>query len=246
MLGKLIKLDLWFGWKKFVSIAAVMVAAGIFMPILWDVSGLGSLILLYLGVLIIGIMCVYICVQYFRSNLFGSEGYLMFTLPVSTTQLITSKLITTVFWFNFMLASAGLSVVLLGRISPMDLWEILITRESWSILLSVLISANAIGIPTITAVYFGASITNITFRNRPIHGIIATIVSIICVIGANRFTIRVETEFYRRNFDEMFASGQSWWLRWGDDICALGAAALSTFIFFMLTRYIATKKLNLR
>lgn len=35
----------------------------------------------------------------FRSNLLGDEGYVMFTLPVSTHQLVWAKLITSVVWF---------------------------------------------------------------------------------------------------------------------------------------------------
>ena len=35
----------------------------------------------------------------FRSNLLGDEGYVMFTLPVSTHQLVWAKLITSAVWF---------------------------------------------------------------------------------------------------------------------------------------------------
>lgn len=38
-------------------------------------------------------------VQRFRSNLLGDEGYVMFTLPVSTHQLVWAKLLVSTLWF---------------------------------------------------------------------------------------------------------------------------------------------------
>lgn len=45
----------------------------------------------------LAITVIYMIVRFYK-NLLSDEGYLMFTLPVKTHQLITSKLIVTVFW----------------------------------------------------------------------------------------------------------------------------------------------------
>lgn len=51
-------------------------------------------------ILLIGtcILTYFIIIKRFYSNMFGDEGYLMFTLPVSTKQLLGSKLISALLW----------------------------------------------------------------------------------------------------------------------------------------------------
>ncbi|WP_069999926.1 hypothetical protein [Cellulosilyticum sp. I15G10I2] len=46
----------------------------------------------------LGVLTIIGIVQRFNKNLLSDEGYLMFTLPVSPTKLIVSKLITSVVW----------------------------------------------------------------------------------------------------------------------------------------------------
>lgn len=57
------------------------------------------LMVLYLSVIFaIAVLCFVGTVQRFYKNLLGREGYLMHTLPVTETQLILSKLITSMVW----------------------------------------------------------------------------------------------------------------------------------------------------
>ena len=44
------------------------------------------------------IVTIFIIIQRFYKNLLGDEGYLMNTLPVSTTSNISSKLISAIIW----------------------------------------------------------------------------------------------------------------------------------------------------
>ena len=46
----------------------------------------------------IAVLCFVSTVQRFYKNLLGREGYLMHTLPVTETQLILSKLLTSMVW----------------------------------------------------------------------------------------------------------------------------------------------------
>lgn len=57
------------------------------------------LMIVYVSVLFaIAVLCFVSTVQRFYKNLLGREGYLMHTLPVTETQLILSKLITSMVW----------------------------------------------------------------------------------------------------------------------------------------------------
>lgn len=57
------------------------------------------LMVLYLSVIFaIAVLCFVNTIQRFYQNLLGREGYLMHTLPVNETQLILSKLITSMGW----------------------------------------------------------------------------------------------------------------------------------------------------
>ncbi len=57
------------------------------------------LMIVYVSVIFaIAVLCFVSTVQRFYKNLLGREGYLMHTLPVTETQLILSKLITSMVW----------------------------------------------------------------------------------------------------------------------------------------------------
>ena len=86
----------------------------------------GLLSLVYTGV-IIGTVVVTIMtiVQRFYRNLLGREGYLMHTLPVTETQLVTSKLISSTVWSLCSILAACLSFGILAvlMMADMDLLE---------------------------------------------------------------------------------------------------------------------------
>ncbi len=51
------------------------------------------------GLIAVCIMALVVCIERFRKNLLGDEGYLMFTLPVSVDEHIFAKLIVSSVWF---------------------------------------------------------------------------------------------------------------------------------------------------
>jgi hypothetical protein len=61
----------------------------------------------------LGVLTIIGVVQRFKNNLLSDEGYLMFTLPVTTTKLITSKIVTTTIWSIASGIVAGLSFIIL-------------------------------------------------------------------------------------------------------------------------------------
>ncbi|MBQ7737362.1 MAG: hypothetical protein IJT62_05950 [Oscillospiraceae bacterium] len=109
MLGKLMKYDLRYGLRKFwpvwAGIAALSILNGFTIRgVLIDgshanglvtfVAGILPIILLgVLGVTLGILMLVFICERFYR-GLLGDEGYLMFTLPATSAELIASKALT--------------------------------------------------------------------------------------------------------------------------------------------------------
>ena len=111
MLTKLLKYEMKASARTliplYIAILAVAVACGVQMTILMKpiaVSGsqitFSSLLFLALFGLCIatGVLTLMTIVQRFNASLIGDEGYLMFTLPVTHTQLLSSKLIGAVLW----------------------------------------------------------------------------------------------------------------------------------------------------
>lgn len=74
----------------------------------------GLLIMIYVFVIIgIFILTYFIVIRRFYTNMFGDEGYLMFTLPVTTGQLLNSKLIAAFIWQFAMIPAMCLSFFIL-------------------------------------------------------------------------------------------------------------------------------------
>ena len=87
-----------------------------------DIPGLRILFILILiffgmGIVAIGVMALVVMVSRFYRNLLKSEGYLMFTLPVSVHELIWSKLIVSLVWFF----AAALFVLLIIALTGLNL-----------------------------------------------------------------------------------------------------------------------------
>lgn len=103
MLGKLLKYELKSSAKFFVpmyfAILAITTLNSIFMRKNLFV-GAQSIINMVVGALFIALttLTVVIIVRRFKKNLLGNEGYLMFTLPVSSSKLILSKYISALIW----------------------------------------------------------------------------------------------------------------------------------------------------
>lgn len=66
----------------------------------WFTVLFGIVIFLFVvGLMAVCIMALVVCIERFRKNLLGDEGYLMFTLPVSVDEHIFAKLIVSSVWF---------------------------------------------------------------------------------------------------------------------------------------------------
>ena len=120
MLGKLIKYD-------FCSIArilfpvygALLVAAVLLGISSRDTQVSLTIAMIYSALLIAAIlMTMVLVIQRFYSNLLGREGYLMFTIPVSTGTHIFAKVVTALLWGLLGIIVVVLSGVLIMAFDP--------------------------------------------------------------------------------------------------------------------------------
>lgn len=139
MLGKLMKYDLRSGIRTFaliwIGLAALAAINGLTLRITFDgdiqsklarfiitVLPMGLLVALYVAM---GIFMLVFIINRFYKGLLGDEGYLMFTLPVSVSEHIGSKLLTSMIFqigsFAVAVLSGGL---LLAVLAPANLREI--------------------------------------------------------------------------------------------------------------------------
>ena len=102
MLGKLIKNEFkanihTIGMIYVVAAAAILVMMAAFIVKITWLSAVATIVLCATGVLAI-VMTFVSVIQNFKKTLFGGQGYLSFTLPVTSGQLLAAKTITSFCW----------------------------------------------------------------------------------------------------------------------------------------------------
>ena len=141
MLGKLIKYDLKALAKILAPLWGVLLVMGLIfgISIRSNLDGIGNTMIVFSLVVIVAVivaifvMNVIIVIQRFWNGLLQEEGYLMFTLPVTTRSLILSKVISA------LIISCGTALVisLLGveiiAISPVKLMDTVTYFGNWVI-----------------------------------------------------------------------------------------------------------------
>ena len=92
------------------------------------------------GLIAVCIMALVVCIERFRKNLLGDEGYLMFTLPVSVDEHIFAKLIVSSVWFvaTWLVCMLAFVLMFLCNLDLMDVdWSEIsyVMGEVWAKLL---------------------------------------------------------------------------------------------------------------
>ena len=98
MLGKLLKYELKATSRVFVplyiAILVVSIVNGLSLNLeIFNIQGLATIILMCLFISLF-VITIVVTIQRFNKNLLKDEGYLMFTLPVSSKYLVLSKYLT--------------------------------------------------------------------------------------------------------------------------------------------------------
>ena len=228
------------------------------------------LMIVYVSVILaIAVLCFVNTIQRFYQNLLGREGYLMHTLPVTETQLILSKLITSMVWvlcsglvgivcITVMVSIGVLDAEVLGTEnwdSWMQLWGMLYGELGakfwlvtfWTILINLARLADLI-----LCVYAACMIAH----QFPKHVMVA---GILAFIGLNIVETQLDKLLGTNDVSmivDVSVTGVSYGvtpMRWltaalGTDVGYLFCFAVTAAIaaaYFFLTRWLMKNKLNL-
>lgn len=206
------------------------------------------------------------CVMRFYKNLLGDEGYLMFTLPVTAGQNITAKLVTATAWTTgaavlflasvlIIVGATGFAVEGTALFSALSALVSQVTAAyGWGVLLLPLwfLLLMAAGIAaTYLMLYLAMAIGAQWMQNR----LLASVVAFFCL----------QTALQIISFVGMMLSGfllQNQIVAWATRISTLetvnpfsilftvtgiglGVCIVTGAVFFAVTRWLLTKKLNL-
>ena len=125
MLGKLIKYEYKATARTFIPIYIALLLVAVInrvfrignIEVAWGISTI-VLVGLFIG---LGVLTIIMIIERFNKNLLGDEGYLMFTLPVKSEQLILSKLMISIIWTIISGVVASVTfLILLGEVSLLD------------------------------------------------------------------------------------------------------------------------------
>ena len=127
MLGKLLKQDFRATARIMLPLYAAVPVLGLFTNLItrlcenqngFLIRAIGALVSFVFSLSLIAavVTTVVLMILRFYRNLMTDEGYLMFTLPVSTTELIFSKLIVSIVWFLGTFAVDALGMLLSGML----------------------------------------------------------------------------------------------------------------------------------
>lgn len=194
----------------------------------------------------LGVLTIVVLIQRFKKNLLSDEGYLMFTLPVSSTKLIWSKLIATVVWtfFSGIIAMLSGLILLAGPVTFAEiqkafaelmilLKENIASEQIWMGIQSIIISfIGYIGF--ILTIYFSLSTAQLPKFNKH-RGMIAFVTFFIIFIA-----IQWAVAIFGRNFYMTYIQSENLMLT---VILAIGII-LDGMLFFG-TDFILRKHLNL-
>ncbi len=233
------------------------------------------LMIVYVSVILaIAVLCFVNTIQRFYQNLLGREGYLMHTLPVTETQLILSKLLTSMVWvlcsglvgvvcITVMVSIGVLDAEVLGTLSWdrwKQLWQMLyeeIGPEFWVAMVWTILINLARLASLILCVYAACMIAHQFKKHTMVAGILAFIGlnvvenQIDKLLGTNDAALFVDVTY--KLVDVSNGSEGAPVMHYMTAAFGQGASCLFCFVFtaaiaavyFFLTRWLMKHKLNL-
>lgn len=191
--------------------------------------------------IIVGIFIstLFLIISRFNTNIFGREGYLTLTLPVSTHAIILSKLLTSIFWtfLNSLVLLLSFVLLSLPSIALKDILIILPRLKPYlmtpQVGLFILFALTSI-ISSVMLIYFSISIGQLFQDRRGLMGFVAYFA--ISVIWA---VVDVTFGYHDNIFNEGFLAN-AYLIR------AIIEYTIAATIFYTGTYWIIKNKLNLQ
>ncbi|MGQ7549246.1 ABC transporter permease [Streptococcus suis] len=197
-----------------------------------------------IGILIaaLGLSTFFMVINRFRKNVYGRQGYLTMTLPVSSHHIILSKLLASLVWYflagvNIVLSIGIILAVLMlgsGEVVIPEL-QTLIQELDWSVVFAHLFYALIESTMGILLIYFSISVGQL-FKDHRLLFAILTYIGISIVVGV--FGTLVFTNYLENLYNAALPL-------YPNPILALINIILA-FAYYFGTHFIMTKKLNLQ
>ncbi|MGT2887258.1 ABC transporter permease [Streptococcus didelphis] len=213
----------------------------------WTVQLLPLTLMLIFGVLIAGslLATLLIIINRFNKNIFGREGYLTMTLPVSEHLLILSKLLSSFICsiFNLIILGLATAILILPQVTSSQLR--VITTEAWKFISQhvdniLFVTAFLIfsTLSSILMIYLAISIGQLFSNRRGLKAFVAyAIISIVLNIAFSQFNTNVlnlqDNTLTAANMNRYFS-------------VTLCESLFQIILFYFSTHFIIKNKLNLQ
>ena len=191
MLGKLLKYEIRAMGRIMLPLYLVMIfAAGLFaVNMRLGLSGTAKTVvekfalitgfLFFAAILAVMVVMTLMVVQRFYRNLLGTEGYLMFTLPVTTLQHIVCKALTSLLWIVIGIGAGVLSgFLMVGILSNIpefmeelqEAWRMFFSTDGLAVRIVLFAVLVIVGIvESVCKVYAAMAIITIMERNWALY-----------------------------------------------------------------------------
>ncbi len=272
MLGKLIRHEFKASYKlMFIAHAFIMILSCIIGGALWiqSITATGESSFMSMGIISIYVVLLYVAMAAisifatqiyvalrFYNNLFTDEGYLMHTLPVSSTQLLHSKLITGATWIIFNIVIVGISALLIYFpliTQTLNLGDVFINGLDGLSLVDALGNAfvSLLGMMASLVLIYGCICLGQLFHKNRIMaaiiaflgsklvlGIVSAILNLTLVFSNNANVSSFFFTYSTTTGDSVYTSNT---LSYSNIIVSL----LTIGVFYFISHYIMNKKVNL-
>ena len=214
MLGKLIKHDLNYSKKSFFSIAAVAVVLSLVaaLSVTFDIESISIASLVVIGTVlsVMFVMSIVLIFNGYKKSLFGQNGYLFLTLPVSKNNLLLSKVIGALIWANFMGVVTIImttAIVFVGTnldgTSTYILWE---AMPNWlefiGNALYGILSFNVFTFVAIMVLFMTITLANASFASKRLHWILAGAIGLAYYVIYIRGTVLIGSLLFNMNTNQ--------------------------------------------
>ena len=149
MLGKLLKYELKATSRVFIplyiAILVVSIVNGLSLNLeILNIQGLATIVLMCLFISLF-VITIVVTIQRFNKNLLKDEGYLMFTLPVSSKHLVLSKYLTSLIWTFLSFVVAFLSFTIIFMIPTYKYFDFSYFINEFNLLFSNMLNLHILG-----------------------------------------------------------------------------------------------------
>ena len=220
-----------------------------------NVQGILILVLFALFVALF-VLTILLTIQRFKKNLLDEEGYLMFTLPVSTKSLILSKYLVAIIFIALSTLVAVVSFMFIGLFSgkinlqdiasmlTLDMFKyILPAQDLWKFILYIIIGMLIMYSMFIFTVYLSISVGQFPQFNK--HRVPASIIAFFVINTVLSYIQKLINNYIFTSSTTTEITSNTSFTITGYDVLGVVLNILLVVVLFMGTDWILNNKLNL-